>query len=253
MSTMRRSAELPAVNWMRTWVSGQCDTIVDRQTGIHIHTQETGIPPEWTKPPCSAVANLAGQTAAFHAAISVVEALNSYPSELLRAFLGKVYILQDLKMNNRDFGATCVGPSIYICVGAQWANDLGEWTKNCFHHEFAHGLWNRLPHLFKATIWRTYNPPGFIYDHRSLGEGGLDDDPKLYSEGFVCKYGKATMQEDMCTLTERLFRADPKFLKNLPKYPLLAQKARLLDDFYSQVAPKHTWPWTGQVPTDRLP
>lgn len=250
---MRRKVEIPEVNWMRTWVSGQCDTIIDRRTGIQIHTQETGIPPAWTKPPCNAVVNIANQTPAFHAAVSVVEALNSYPSELLAQFLTKVYIVNDLELNNHVYGATCVNSAIYICVGHESAGDLVEWAKNCFHHEFAHRLWGRLPHLFKATIWRTYNPPGFIYDHTSLGQGGLLDDPKLYSEGFVCKYAKATMQEDMCTLTERLFRAEPKFLKDLPRYPRLAQKARLLDDFYSQIAPKHTWPWTGQVPTTRLP
>lgn len=249
---MRRKAEIPAVNWMRTWVSGQCDTIIDRRTGIHIHTQETGVPLEWTKQPCGAVANLADQTVAFRAAIHVLDAISAYPDELLRQFVDRVYMLHDLHMNDIDYGAVCVGSGIYICLEDSLGETLPNWVRNCFHHEFAHLLWRRLPHLFKATIWRTYNPPGFTYDHRQLQKGGLADNEDLYIEGFTCDYAKTTMQEDMCTLTERLFRAEPKFLKDLPKYPRLAQKARLLDDFYSQVAPKHTWPWTDQVPTDRL-
>lgn len=164
--------------------------------------------------------------------------LNKYDSLLIARFAKKIYIVERLKLFNKEIAGTFESEdgSLYL-MGAF----LGGVPRHAtvFHHEFSSLL---LYSYFSEDFfqkWTKLNPDGFnYYTDKNPGSNSLDGQIyfsghlTFYNKGFVTGYGTTNFENDFNTFFE-LMMGDPVLLSKLEsKYPAIRKKAKLLRKFY---------------------
>lgn len=182
-------------------------------------------------------------------------ALVCYNPAFIRQNLSQVILLNQLILNETDYGGTVDQGRgwLYItedCLNMKRTNQMAMG----FHHEFAHLLYHRYKdkiatdtwqRKFDEEGWRNINAIQFRYDYehsdyKALRTGkttSLGDD-KLYEQGFLCSYGTTAIEEDFATFAECLI-SDPALILELKrKYPLIRKKIELLEQFLTSIGYK---------------
>ena len=169
--------------------------------------------------------------------------LGKYDPDFIRANLDRIYIVDYLAFLGYEYGGTIHFELLWLYIHRLWLGDDSSWADaSGFHHEFSSILMYTYPHVFSQTEWIALNPSDFQYwrdqsgwENIASGRIGLIGDEEDYSIGFLCEYGQLTFEEDINTYAQYLI-AKPELLEEIMlQYPIVEQKALLLEGFYSQI------------------
>jgi hypothetical protein len=171
-------------------------------------------------------------------------ALEMYPPMLVRKYLTALFIARTLEINGVTGAAMFANSWIYVAVPSR--DELGiKSYELSLHHEFSSLLF--YGGEFPTIRWHLVNEPEFQYldnqaDIIKAAYPSNRKDPKQaetwYAAGFVSDYGMASMENDVNSFAE-LIMGDPDKLRLLcEKYPKIAQKKKVLVQFYTKLAPE---------------
>ena len=164
--------------------------------------------------------------------------LNKYDSLLIARFAKKIYIVERLKLFNKEIAGTFESEDGSLYLLGAYLGGVNRYA-TVFHHEFSSLLLYDYYSEGFYQKWTKLNPDGFIYhtdqndSNTNLdGNGDLAGHPTFYKQGFVFGYGTSSFENDFNTFFE-LMMGDPVRLSKLEsQYPIIRKKAELLRQFY---------------------
>lgn len=171
-------------------------------------------------------------------------ALKMYPPMLVRKYLTALFIARTLEINGVTGAAMFANSWIYVAVPTR--DELGiKSYELSLHHEFSSLLYNGGD--FPTIQWHLINEPEFEYldnqvDIINAAAPSNRKDPKQaemwHAAGFVSDYGMASMENDVNTFAELIMGNPDKLRLLCNKYPKIAQKKKILVQFYTKLAPE---------------
>ncbi len=171
----------------------------------------------------------------------VKSALSRYgPGSL--APLKTVVCLGSMSFFGLSFGGTNSLDTLYICNAGEREGYTDAYIYGAVHHEYSSILLRNNPGLLDRAQWDKALPPGFSY----LGDGtdaireGTSDvrfNPRLFSEGFLADYSRASLEEDFNLIAENLFVSLPEFWAAVDRSQRLRAKVELVAGFYERLDP----------------
>jgi len=219
--------------WYRaqeTAVAGKLSDL-EAEYGIDIELDELEFPARWR-------GRIAYRHVIWLNRASAIEALAldlaRYPPELVRAHLDTVYIYRTLRIDGHGYGGTYNRRRAAIYIAASWLGDRGDWPEAMgFHHELSSLLLRQVPgSLIEA--WRQANAPGFEYRFRDTAtlalpadELALTGSPQTYEAGFLCNYGRLSLEEDLNTFFQYVMAKPQRLARLERRYHRVAAKAAL--------------------------
>ena len=173
-------------------------------------------------------------------------ALAKYPLALLERHLEGVYLLRPGSLKqfrggqwNPAAAGTYGVKSVYVVLETRPAREDGSrFSEAVFHHELSSILVGWHPDKFDPDAWRAANPPHFKYIDRLAGSPALATN--YFADGFVCSYGKVSLENDVNTYAMHLFTRADWLLRQASQYPRVRQKLDVLMDFYGRLDPGFT-------------
>ena len=163
--------------------------------------------------------------------------LKNYPDSMLGLELDSIYLFTKMGIYNIPYGGTSIDKSIYMAIGDKLSDHNHLYIKRLFHHEMSSVFYRR--YKFPADEWVKVNPKGFSYKAnkdsvlKMVDENrNLDGNAKLYQQGFLDEYGKATVEEDFNLYSEFAFSQPGRLKVLLEKYPAIRNKADILKNYY---------------------
>lgn len=168
-----------------------------------------------------------------------------YPAEVLRKNLKTVYVVDTLTLSGVRAAGTNSVDAVFV---ADWkVYDRHPLRRQrlvgAFHHELSSILLRNYETSFSTEEWMKLNPRNFQY----LGDGidaiqqGHSDgriDPRLFEQGFVCEYGKASLEDDVNTLCEAMLMGDRQVWQGIAVYAPLREKCALIVRLYESIDPR---------------
>ncbi len=178
----------------------------------------------------------------------VKKALAKYPAPMLEANLKRIYLVQELIFYGVPYGATNSLDTLYLCNEGVNKGFTDSYVEGSVYHEFSSILLRNYPELWSETAWTAANPKGFFYlgngtDAVRIGATSLDLDPKLFAQGFLTTYSKASVEDDFNVMSENLFQGDSAFWKAVEAHPALKTKCTLAVRFYEKLDPQFIESW----------
>ncbi|MEJ2436522.1 MAG: hypothetical protein P8Y49_01420 [Sulfurovaceae bacterium] len=167
----------------------------------------------------------------------IKEFLAFYPKDVIRKNLKVIYLLRELIVYGKIFGASYGKTGIYIKNEHKRHPYSKEFLLGTMHSEFSSILMNN--YHFPSVSWENANHGNFKYIGRGrdmLGRAGnYSQTPELLTKGLICQYAQASVEEDFNMIVYWLF-TQPNRLKSLAKkYPIIGIKLKLAIDFYHLV------------------
>src|SRR5262249_10670483 len=111
-----------------------------------------------------------------------------------------------------------------------------------FHHEFSSILFRNYPSLLDTIAWKNANIPGFDYNDPEAGVGAIrknqssqELDTALCAKGFLTQYAYSSLENDINTVAQNLFKPSHGFWEIVDRYPRINRKTKLLIAFYNQL------------------
>lgn len=173
-------------------------------------------------------------------------ALSKYPLAVLSNRLDAVHLLRPGTLSQfRDgqwdpaaagtYGEKAVYSILEVPSGREGASRFSEAV---FHHELSSILVGGHPELFDDDGWWAANPRRFKYANQREGTPQLatNDLP----QGFVCSYGKVSLENDVNTYAMHLFTRADWLLGQAERYPRVKRKVNALIRFYGKLDPGFT-------------
>lgn len=160
-------------------------------------------------------------------------AMSKYPEGFLARNIDAILVCQRVQSRGREKTGLCLGRLIVVVYKGQ-ALDSFETT---FHHEVAHATVQSHLRAFDGKEWKDTNPPDFRY----IGSGHLAGEigkasgrleVRHFQDGFVCEYGRASLQEDFATLAAELFMGSAVFWRGTERFDRLRVKRDLVIKVY---------------------
>lgn len=169
--------------------------------------------------------------------------LARYPPDFVRNHLKELVVLRSLELNGLPYGGTYDFAAGRIYLDSDWLGDDGSGPEAMgLHHEFSSLLIRRHPGVFRAPDWTALNPPGFRYRFAASSAANLRTDqldlvgnPEMWEQGFLCGYGRLTLEDDINTFAQYLVAGKRRWPELADRYPRLAAKMNLLASWYRQV------------------
>lgn len=169
--------------------------------------------------------------------------LARYPDRFVSAHLDGVVILRSLEIAGRDYGGTYDVATGMLFLDADWLGDDGDRAEAMgLHHEFSSLLLHRHAEVFDTRAWAALNPPGFSYRFAVSSAANLDSDQldlvgdaDTWSAGFLCAYGRLTVEDDINTFAQYLLAGYRGWPALAADYPPLVAKMRLLAGWYAEL------------------
>lgn len=181
---------------------------------------------------------------------AIAAAMAKYPADALLRRVKAVYVLDRMWTSKAFVGGTSSYDGRMLLLTAGGGQKVDEaWMERCFHHELAHVLKEKAGRDFPAKAWREALPKDWKYPVR-VGDndliltqyGGKERyDPSLFEQGFLCKYGTATIEEDWAMYAEALLSYDVEVFQAAASHPLVKAKLLAVAAFYRKVMPG-IWP-----------
>ncbi len=169
----------------------------------------------------------------------MVKALNKYPQVILETNLKTIYYLRTMKYYNVGFGGTNSTDALYLTNNGVLLGYTDDYLEQAFHHEFSSILLRNFPTFLDTAAWKNANVPSFDYVDPEAGVGAIRNnqssqvaDTVLCRMGFLTQYALSSMENDVNTVAQNLFRPHPGFWRIVDNYPLIRKKVSLLIDFY---------------------
>jgi len=169
--------------------------------------------------------------------------LRHYEPAFVKKHLKRIAICSGLSFDGLEYGGTYDRAHKLLLLSARTLGDDGMLGRpRGFHHEFMGILLDSYEDKFSREQWEATCPADFKYTFeessgRTLmaGANAKLGDPNCYSKGFLCSYGRLTLDEDIATYAQ-CFVARNKTLASLAtEYPLIGQKTKLLEEFYRAI------------------
>lgn len=172
----------------------------------------------------------------------IVAALEKYPPAVLAANLQSVYLVGRLEYSGVVTGGTNSRDVVYVVAPGDYSSAKIE---RIFHAEFSSILLRNHRRSFAEEAWLKINPPDFRY----LGSGvqavrekqaSTALQPALHEQGFLNKYGQASIEEDFNSFAGRLLLGDAQLWAAVERYPAVKAKADHVIEFYGRLDPGFT-------------
>ena len=184
------------------------------------------------------------------------KALNKYPAIVLESNLKAVFYLKSMKFYEIGFGGTNSDNALYLTNDGVDLGYTDAYLEQTFHHEFSSILFRNFPALLDTTAWNAANVKGFIYNDPEDGVGAIRSnqssqsfDTVLCARGCLTQYTLSSLENDLNTIAQNLFRPDPGFWEIVESYPLIRKKVSLLIEFYLRIHSKFTEAYFRQFAT----
>ncbi len=199
-------------------------------------------PPGWLTAPTSANGEMISATEIARCKSIIARALNKYPIDLLRMNLRAVYFLKGMKFFGVGYGGTNSSDAVYVTDKGAPLGYTDPYIEQTFHHEFSSILFRNYPSLLDTTAWKLANDPGFDYNDPENGVGAIrnntssqEPDTVLAKKGMLTQYAMSSLENDVNTLAQNLFRPAANFWAIFDRYPAINKKVNLLINFYQQI------------------
>ena len=174
---------------------------------------------------------------------AIADAMGRYPTALLTSYLKSVVTVGWMEFGGNRMAGTNSDDTLYMANSGDWAGYSDDFLRRTFHHELSSILWRQRPELLDESAWRAVNKPTFRYSYE--GDQMYDSfDPdtsyrrEMHELGFLCSYGRTSIEEDFNTFAEGLFSGDPAFWEAVDSYVSVRKKCDLAIDFYSKLHPQ---------------
>ena len=168
--------------------------------------------------------------------------LNKYPAIVLEFNLKAVYYLKSMKFYDIGFGGTNSDDALYLTNDGVSLGYTDAYLEQTFHHEFSSILFRNFPALLDTVAWKNSNVEGFIYNDPEDGVGAIRSnqssqafDTVLCARGCLTQYTLSSLENDVNTIAQNLFRPDPGFWEIVDRYPRIRKKVSLLIEFYQRI------------------
>ncbi len=172
----------------------------------------------------------------------MVTALGKYPADILAKNLHAVYFLRSMSFFGVGYGGTNSTDALYFTNDGVDNGYTDFYLEQNLHHEFSSILYRNHSEYLDTSSWKAANIEGFDYNDPEAGVGAIrknqssqDLDSELAEKGFLTQYAYSSLENDVNTLAQNLFRPDPKFWEFVEKYPRIRTKVNLLIHFYGEL------------------
>lgn len=168
----------------------------------------------------------------------LVEELGKYPKSLLKKNLQKIMLGSSLSIYNIEYGATNIDKHIYITSKGKQLGFSDEYLRKTIHHEFSSILIRNNDFPFDA--WKKLSPEtlggqdGVIREVAAIKKGweGNNHTKKDLADGFVSKYGRSSLENDINTYAENLMTSNDWLSSQAEDYSIIKEKVILIKEFY---------------------
>jgi hypothetical protein len=226
--------------------SGEVDDTfrkVATEYGVFIHRDkgDLAISSRWRSEPANGTAKPISLANLCHYLPILVAELEKYPADVLRENVASIYLLDSLMFFDVAYGGTAMDGSVYLTGGSQLDGYSDDYFRALIHHELSSILIAAYP--FPTDQWTSANPSAFRYTElngdtlqKIARTDNNKSDEALYLSGFLSSYGRTTLENDV-NLYAEFALSNPNRLRELSaRYPRVAQKTRILEKFYKQIA-----------------
>lgn len=182
-----------------------------------------------------------------HVAVALegaAQALKMYPPSLIRQYLKAVFVARTLTINGVSGAAMFANQWIYVATPARDGTGAQSFELS-LHHELSSLFF--YDGNFPALRWHLVNDANFHYLEKqadiinaaaSRNRKDTQQQETWHQAGFVSDYGMASMENDVNTYAELAMAAPEKLRQLCRQYPKVAQKKKILINFYTQLAPE---------------
>ncbi|MBS1715951.1 MAG: hypothetical protein JST30_16610 [Armatimonadetes bacterium] len=211
-------------------------------------TEAGMFPREWTNHEIAAKAESLEAKEAERSLALVRQAMDAYPTGLLRREVRKVYVLKSLKFYGLDYGGTNSSDAVYLTNQGPELGYTDSYVRGSFHHEFSSILLRNHPTFLDQVSWKASVPNDFQYgsggtEALRAGKASISEDPALAKRGFLTQYSTASQEEDFNMLAEGLFSGERRFWNLVDEHALLKAKVQVVVSFYAKLDPRFDEPF----------
>ena len=177
----------------------------------------------------------------------IAEALKKYPKSLLSLTLQAVYLVKSMKFFNVGFGGTNSSDAVYVTNDGEAKGYTDAYLEQTFHHEYSSILFRGYARFLDTITWKQQNDPGFDYNDPENGVGAIKNNEssqglstELAKKGMLTQYAMSSLENDINTIAQNLFRPEKDFWSIADTYPRIGKKVNLLIAFYGKLSPMFT-------------
>ena len=224
--------------------AGPADTTIRGVAVYFDASTASAFPASWLPAPTSATSAFISSREIRRSKAVIATALAKYPVALLESTLKAVYFFKSMSFFEVGYGGTNSNDAVYITNDGTDMGYTDPYLEQTFHHEFSSILIRDYPSLLDTVAWKKANIPGFDYNDPEAGVGAIRNnessqeiDTFLCEKGFLTQYSYSSLENDVNTIAQNLFKPDPYFWLYAGKYPRIRQKVKLLIAFYNKLSP----------------
>ena len=210
---------------------------------VYFSYTDSPFPTEWQAAPISATAVKMDVAEISRCKTVMTTALKKYPEEVLQINLKALYFFKSISFYNVGYGGTNSTDMLYLTNNGNAMGYTNSYLEQTFHHEFSSILFRNYPALLDTVSWKNANVAGFDYNDPEAGVGAIrnkqssqEPDTALCSKGFLTQYACSSLENDVNTIAQNLFRPDEKFWVFADLYPRIRKKVSLLISFYRNIS-----------------
>jgi hypothetical protein len=226
---------------------GAQETYFDHSNGVEIlfPSNLTIFPHQWTEKKVNPDVKPLSKEETTRLEEVLSQAFSKYPSEMMKLYLDRVYVMKSMKFYGLPYGGTNYQHTVYLSDDTDnpWFSD--EYIEQVFHHEFSSILLRDFPAYFDKAGWLAANPPSFRYgkggaEAISQGMASMALDPTLIEQGFLSQYSTASVEEDINVVAQYLFTGGREFWRVVELNDRIREKTKILMNFYHKINPVFT-------------
>lgn len=202
----------------------------------------SAFPVEWQTAPTSAVSEPIGSWEIKRSKGVIATALAKYPVAVLAKTIKDVYFFKTMSFFDVGYGGTNSNDAVYITNDGPANGYTDAYLEQTYHHEYSSILFRDYPSLLDTVAWKSANVAGFDYNDPEAGVGAIrnnqssqDLDTDLCNKGFLTQYSYSSLENDVNTVAQNLFKPDPVFWDYVDRFPRVRQKVKLLIGFYNKL------------------
>jgi hypothetical protein len=204
-------------------------------------------PESWRPAPISAAGTPIEQGEIQRSKAVMAKALSKYPEAIFEYNLKSVFFLKEMKFFDVGYGGTNSNDAVYLTNEGISLGYTDKYLEQTFHHEFSSILFRNYPTFLDTTAWKDANSPGFIYNDPEAGVGAIRNnqssqelDSIFCLKGILTQYAGSSIENDVNTFAQNLFRPEENFWTYVDRFPRIKQKTKLLIHFYSKISAMYT-------------
>jgi len=164
--------------------------------------------------------------------------LGKYPNSLLKNNLQQIVLGSSLTIYNIEYGATNIDNRIYITSQGKQLGFSDKYLRKTLHHELSSILIRN--NKFPFDAWKNLLPKmpngqeSLIREVSAIKKGWKENNftESDLANGFVSKYGRSSIENDINTYAENLMAGNGWLDSQADSYPIIKRKLFLIKEFY---------------------